>query len=551
MPDLSIFKLDSQTITIKDTTARQTAESAKALATAATTAGNAVREQITELKNDLDENVSDLKSALNQKTIVTRNIWQDKLEAIRSTGVSYSLEGSTYHLSITTAGANKGVYLKAFDVSQMVGKRIYISLLMENATFSATARLRINTVSNDTNQETGTLKSVTLTNDVRVNTYFDIKAENSYLFIGLYSATSSLAVGQSWDITEIQCELGRNTTYITHEVKALDGILTPELFGAVGDGVTDDSGAIQDLCNNTLSVTLPERKTYVCNNIELRDYHSFNLNGATLQTIANAPIFITSSNDDALKAVHIYNGHLKGNSTDKTQTSQSLIYLSCLYSTFENLTFADCYVGLYLIPRTNGSSGSTVENVFRNLKFNTCYYIGLAISYQGSITDNRIEGIFASAPEGADNNIYIGKSAGTIISNIHLYGKPKNHLYLRSTAHTFLINSYIEGAYTEIAVDAKITRTLTISNVIFVASGADLIGIKLEDLGGTSEGYRYVSLNGITFESYLDLGAATITPIVIGQNVIATGVNLVINDLYGSIKDIDTSTGLTATRIGA
>ena len=53
MADLSIFKLDNQTITIKDTTARQTAESAKTLATTATTAGNAVREQITELKNDL------------------------------------------------------------------------------------------------------------------------------------------------------------------------------------------------------------------------------------------------------------------------------------------------------------------------------------------------------------------------------------------------------------------------------------------------------------------------------------------------------------------
>ena len=51
MADLSIFKLDNQTITIKDTTARQMAESAKTLATTATTAGNAVREQITELKS--------------------------------------------------------------------------------------------------------------------------------------------------------------------------------------------------------------------------------------------------------------------------------------------------------------------------------------------------------------------------------------------------------------------------------------------------------------------------------------------------------------------
>ena len=39
MADLSIFKLDNQSITIKDTTARQTADSAKTLAT--TASGNA------------------------------------------------------------------------------------------------------------------------------------------------------------------------------------------------------------------------------------------------------------------------------------------------------------------------------------------------------------------------------------------------------------------------------------------------------------------------------------------------------------------------------
>ena len=39
MADLSIFKLDNQTITIKDSTARQTADSAKTLAT--TASGNA------------------------------------------------------------------------------------------------------------------------------------------------------------------------------------------------------------------------------------------------------------------------------------------------------------------------------------------------------------------------------------------------------------------------------------------------------------------------------------------------------------------------------
>ena len=60
MSDLSIFKLDSQTINIKDTTARQTADNAKTLATTAN--GNA----ITALNkiNELESDISALNSSL-------------------------------------------------------------------------------------------------------------------------------------------------------------------------------------------------------------------------------------------------------------------------------------------------------------------------------------------------------------------------------------------------------------------------------------------------------------------------------------------------------
>ena len=50
MADLSIFKLDNQTITIKDTTARQTADSAKTLATTASGNATTALNKITELE---------------------------------------------------------------------------------------------------------------------------------------------------------------------------------------------------------------------------------------------------------------------------------------------------------------------------------------------------------------------------------------------------------------------------------------------------------------------------------------------------------------------
>ena len=50
MPDLSIFKIDSQTINIKDTTARQTADSAKTLATTASGNATTALNKVTELE---------------------------------------------------------------------------------------------------------------------------------------------------------------------------------------------------------------------------------------------------------------------------------------------------------------------------------------------------------------------------------------------------------------------------------------------------------------------------------------------------------------------
>ena len=50
MADLSIFKLDNQTITIKDTTARETADSAKTLATTASGNATTALNKVTELE---------------------------------------------------------------------------------------------------------------------------------------------------------------------------------------------------------------------------------------------------------------------------------------------------------------------------------------------------------------------------------------------------------------------------------------------------------------------------------------------------------------------
>ena len=527
--------------------AQETAEQAKDDAEAAAESVSQSPAQIETNKQDID----DLKSALDshEKKIVTRNLFVDSLDVSNATGISIDIDNHTYRITTTRNGVNLGAWIKAIDVSNLIGERIYISLTMQNATFNETARLMINTFSKADGTANGTQKNVTLTNGQRINTYFDVVVENSYIMFGLYSPATSIASGNSWEIANVQCELNTHTPYVPHEVITIVELLSPELFGAIGDGITDDSAPIQDYINTGLSVTFPNAKTYVCSNIEVNTRHSINLNGATLITKTDAPIFITSHLTSAVNRVHIFNGFLQGDSQDASKTHQSLIYLSCFYSTFENLHFSNCYEGVHLIPRTNRSGKSTVENVFRNLKFNNCYHIGLKLAYESGITDNRIEGIFASAPAGAEANIYIGRSAGLIMSNVHLYGTPAKHIILRSTAHTIVSNAYIEGGYTHTGIDARLLRTLTVSNTIIIASNPNTIMFSAIDLGSETPGFRYVSLNGVTFESYKDLGIESVTPISLGTGCVATGSNLTINDIYNAIEDVDPDTGLTATRL--
>ena len=139
MPDLSIFKLDSQTITIKDTTARQTAESAKALATAATTSGNAVHEQITELKSAFDVVASP--NLFNSNAISDGYLRKNgSLSAAGDWATSDYIPveyGKTYTYSVTSNGARvkETIFFRAeYDSNKNIISGTYVETGTQNYT---------------------------------------------------------------------------------------------------------------------------------------------------------------------------------------------------------------------------------------------------------------------------------------------------------------------------------------------------------------------------------------------------------------------------------
>lgn len=72
-----------------------------------------------------------------------------------------------------------------------------------------------------------------------------------------------------------------------NQFNALNAHTTPEAFGAVGDGVTDDTAAIQSAINSGNPVVFKEGKTYVAGKISIDSDAYIDLNGAKLIGTSN------------------------------------------------------------------------------------------------------------------------------------------------------------------------------------------------------------------------------------------------------------------------
>ena len=116
MSDLSIFKIDSQTINIKDTTARQTAESAKTLAT--TASGNAT----TALNkiNKLESEKADKTLATTSSAGLMSASDKSKLDGIGAGAKVKSVNGKTGVVSLSKADVGLGNVDNTSDANKHV-----------------------------------------------------------------------------------------------------------------------------------------------------------------------------------------------------------------------------------------------------------------------------------------------------------------------------------------------------------------------------------------------------------------------------------------------
>ena len=81
--------------------------------------------------------------------------------------------------------------------------------------------------------------------------------------------------------------------------------VTPEMFGAVGDGVNDDSQAFTDALNMTMPVVLTKGKTYLASNITLNTNAEIIGNHARILNTTNDYTFVVDGNTIIIDDVQI------------------------------------------------------------------------------------------------------------------------------------------------------------------------------------------------------------------------------------------------------
>jgi hypothetical protein len=212
--------------------------------------------------------------------------------------------------------------------------------------------------------------------------------------------------------------------------------ITAASFGAVGDGTTDDTAALQAAINATSSggfVELYPGKTYLVTNLTLNSVYS-----SSGQPMSG--LFSRGGMATIKKKSGVQNGYLVGThnwvnnvaAQDYPVQCENIVFdgASIAGVTVANMSFFSVFRNCWFINATshghrlaktmlNGSVGA----VGVNNRFHHCYATGntsdgIHIDTNGA-TDTQIDGgIYAV---NGSYNIYLGNAAGVLLSNVHCY----------------------------------------------------------------------------------------------------------------------------------
>lgn len=224
--------------------------------------------------------------------------------------------------------------------------------------------------------------------------------------------------------------------------KDVEYYVTPEMFGAIGDGATDDSDAIQKAidyaADNNLIVKFSRASYKITKAINIKNNTVIHGNMATIKNDGWFTSFVGSKG----VVVDIRDLQFEG-AADMRITDNIAIKGSFFYSNFDNIKITGFYRGIDL----SGADvqGSLVENKFTNITVFKCKQ-GLKLGdNDGNArgTDGFLENVVVWC-EDSEYAIQLNTGSGWRVNNVHVYGTVITAIFLVNAFSLDVSNIYIE-----------------------------------------------------------------------------------------------------------
>lgn len=275
-------------------------------------------------------------------------------------------------------------------------------------------------------------------------------------------------------------------------------VLNPKMFGAKGDGTTDDLQAFKDTVNYGKANGIKHIKVFsgdynLSDTFYLPSGWTLEGNGKVVirQETKDSPVIATEEwklGDRPRGETKVLGINIRGGEGLNNHGLLIFDYYSTVDRVYVNGVGGR---GIFFTSKDSngiGPSGTLVENTITNCHVkrtgDTCIYLGE--NNNNKITDGIIQNCMISAPTGIGYGLYIGSSAGWFVDNIHTYGKPNVAINLKNSFYTTINNIYIED-FLQSAIGMHIQNTLSVNNVSIrlnkdIENGVDVIVISKSSL---------------------------------------------------------------------
>lgn len=341
--------------------------------------------------------------------------------------------------------------------------------------------------------------------------------------------------------------------------------LNVKAFGAVGDGVADDTPAIQAAMDAVAvggTVYLPAG-TY-----KITDHVRFPSNA----TIAGAGTATLLSQVTANKAALVSQAYISGSPGGRTQirdlrlkastgASAHGLVLCDFFSSVRNVEVDGCGGYGILATRTRADAStvgaSLVENSFTDIVVRDAGLNG----FRGGdgVTDCWLSNFFVRGNGGAEH-VFIESAAGWQVRGGHLYGPcVGTAMQFRNAFHSQVQSLYIETGYsTSHAVYVLLQRALSINGLtVMMANVADATAVTVEKVGGGLYPGDGATISDLTVvqdndqTSYLVLATDPNSPIRLGSTNVGGTFKAKVSSATGAGASAVTSLANTKESNGA